>query len=404
MSELNKAIEDLAKSWSDFQTADRDSKSRSEAERKEMLAKVNDAVTAASDAKKAADEAILKANRIAVSGGDTKGERPEDAEHKKAYMDFIRKGVDAGLGDIERKALSIGTSADGGYALPKQLADQVQAKMVDISPIRSLATVVQTSSNDYRRIFDVRGTASGWVGETAARTATNTPQLAELPAFMGDLYANATASQWSLDDIFFNAEGWLTDSIATEFARAQGAAFVSGSGTNQPKGFTAYTTAATADSGRAFGTIEHVATGVAGDFAASNKGDTLVSIVYKLKAAHRAGATWVTNKAILGEIRAFKEATTNAYMWQPGLAAGQPDRLLGYPIVESEDMPAKAANALGIAFGNFRNGYCVVDRVGVRALRDPYTNKPNVQFYVTQRVGGMLLDSEAIKVVKFSVS
>lgn len=402
--ELKETIEGLGKAWADFQAADRDTKSRAESERKEMLEKVNAAIDAAEAAKKRAEEASLKANRAAVGGAA--GSEPDQSktEHKKAFGAFLRKGHETGLRELEVKALSLGVNADGGFALPEEIASSIQAKLVDISPIRAISTQVQVSTNDYKRLIDIRGTASGWVGETAARTATNTPQLAEVPAFMGDLYANLTASQMSLDDIFFNAEAWLAESMSTEFARAEGAAFVSGSGTNQPKGFLAYTTAATADSGRAFGTIEHVATGVAGDFAASNKGDTLVSLVYKLKAGFRRNASWVTNKAILGEVRAFKESTTNAYLWQPGLAAGQPSTLLGYPIVEAEDMPAKGASALSIAFGDFRAGYCVVDRVGIRTLRDPYTNKPNVLFYSTKRVGGMLLDSEAIKVVKFAVS
>lgn len=401
--EIKTAVDQLAKGWEDFKAADAATKARSESERKEMLDRINAAMDAAEAAKKAAEDAAVKANRAAV-GPDGDGKKAVGAEHAKAFGEFIRKGNDAGLAEIERKALSIGTAADGGYALPEQIERAVQAKLVDVSPIRSIATVVQVSTDDYKRLIDIRGTASGWVGETAARTATNTPQLAERAAFMGEVYANLTASQRSLDDIFFDVDGWIAESVATEFGRAEGAAFVVGTGTNQPKGFAAYTTAATADGSRADGTIEHVATGVAGDWAASNKGDTLVSLVYKLKAGHRAGATWVTNKALLGEIRSFKESTTNAYLWQPGLAAGQPSTLLGYPIVEAEDVVAKGASTLSIFFGNFKNGYCIVDRVGIRTLRDPFTNKPNVQFYSTKRVGGMLLDSDAIKCVKFAVS
>lgn len=402
MSDLSIAIENIGRDWEAFKAADAATKSRGEAERKEILEKINNALTASEEAKKAAEFASTKAGRLMAAGGTEID--AEKVEHKQAFGKFLRKGIDTGLGEIERKALSIGTAADGGYALPEQIDAMVQKKVVDISPIRGISTVVTVSTNDYKRLIDVRGTASGWVGETAARPATNTPQLYEAAAFMGEVYANLTASQTSLDDIFFDAEAWLADGIATEFARAEGAAFVAGSGTNQPKGFMAYATAATADSSRAFGTLEHIATGVAGDWAASNKGDVLVSTVYKLKAAHRAGAVWVTNKALLSEIRAFKESTTNAYMWQPGLAAGQPSTLLGYEVVEAEDVAAKAASSLSLAFGNFKNGYCVVDRVGVRTLRDPYTNKPNVQFYATKRTGGMVLDSEAIKVVKFAVS
>lgn len=401
--ELKGAIDSLGSAWEQFKKADAETKGRSESERKEILEKVTAAIDTAEAAKKAADTLLADANRRAMSGNSN--ERPEVTEHKQAYAKWMRKGVgEDQLGDLERKAMTIGTAADGGYALPEQIERTIQDKLIDISPIRAIATVVQVSTNDYKRLVNVRGTASGWVAETAARTATNTSQLYEAAAYMGDVYVNSTVSQWSLDDLFFDVEAFVASEVATEMGRVEGNAFVVGDGSSKPKGFMGYTTAATADSSRAAGTLEHVATGVAGDFAATNKGDTLVTTVYKLKAGHRNGAVWVTNKAILGEIRAFKESTTNAYLWQPGLAAGQPSTLLGYPVVEAEDVAAKAASSLSIAFGNFRNGYCVVDRVGIRMLRDPYTNKPNVQFYANKRVGGMVLDSEAIKIVKFAVS
>jgi HK97 family phage major capsid protein len=400
--EIKTAVEGLAKSWVDFQAADRDSKARSESERREIMEKANNALAAADAAKAAAEAAATKIGRMAVgAGGDID---PAKAEHKKAFGAFMRKGHDAGLRDIERKAVQVGVNADGGFALPESIDATIQARLIDLSPIRSLSTVATVSTSDYKRLIDIRGTASGWVGETAARTATNTPQLAERAAFMGEIYANPQVTQQSLDDLFFDVDGWLAGSVSTEFAKQEGVAFTTGDGVNKPKGFLNYTTAATADGARADAVLEHIPTGIAGDFAASNKGDVLLTTVYKLKAGHRAGAVWMTNKALLGEIRAFKESTTNAYIWQPGLVAGQPSTLLGYPVYESEDMPAKAANALAIAFGNFRAGYCVVDRVGVSTLRDPFTNKPYVGFYTTKRVGGMLLDSEAIKVVRFATT
>lgn len=397
--QIKASVEALAKSWADFQAADVASKGRSDAERKEILDKANAALVAAEAAKAAAELAATKAGRSAL-GTEGDGD-PAKAEHKKAFINFVRKGVEAGLRDVERKAVNLATAADGGYALPEEIATDIQSRLVDISPMRAAATVVQVSTSDYKRLINTRGTASGWVGETSARTATNTPALYEAAAFMGEVYANPQATQQSLDDLFFNVEAFLAEDVSTEFARQEGAAFISGDGTNKPKGFLAYTTAATPDSARAFGTIEHVATGVAGDFAASNKGDKLIDVVYKLKAGHRAGAVWMMNKTVLGEVRTFKD-TQGQYLWAPGLAAGQPSSLLGYSVVEAEDMPAKAANSLSIAFGNFRAGYCIVDRVGVSTLRDPYTNKPYVGFYTTKRVGGMLLDSEAIKVLKFA--
>jgi HK97 family phage major capsid protein len=399
--EIKSAVDGLAKSWADFQAADRDAKSRSESERKEILEKANAALEAAEAAKAAAEAAATKAGRAALgAGGDV---NPDKAEHKKAFGAFMRKGLETGLRDIERKAVQLAVNADGGFALPEEIAAEVQARLVDISPVRQVATVVQVSTNDYKRLIDIRGTTSGWVGETAARPETNTPALAERAAFMGEVYANPRATQQSLDDVFFNVEQWIAQSVATEFARAEGAAFISGDGTNKPKGFLNYTTAATADGSRADAVLEHLATGVSGDFAASNKADVLINAVYRLKAGLRAGAAWMTNKAILGELRGLKD-TTGQYLWQPGLTAGQPSTLLGYAVYEAEDMPAKAANSLSIAFGNFRAGYCIVDRVGVSTLRDPYSSKPYVSFYTTKRVGGMLLDSEAIKVIRFGTT
>jgi HK97 family phage major capsid protein len=401
-TEIKGAVEALAKSVEDFRATDRDYKSRTEAEIREAREKASAAIDAAEAAKKAAEDAIKRAARSTVGAS---GEiDPDKAEHKKAFNSFLRKGIETGLADLERKAVNVTTPGDGGFALPEQIESVIAQRLLEISPVRSVANVVSVSTSDYKQLVDTRGMASGWVGEAGARTATNTPTFYEAAALMGEIYANPQATQQSLDDLMFNVEAWVAASIADEFAFREGAAFVSGDGTNKPKGFLNYATAATADSSRLWGTLEHVATGVSADFAASNKGDKLVELVYKLKAGHRANAVWMTNKAILAEIRAFKESTTNAYLWQPGLAAGQPSTLLGYNVVEAEDMPAKAANSLSIAFGDFRAGYTVVDRVGIRSLRDPYSNKPYVGFYVTKRVGGMVVNSEAIKVLKFSVT
>jgi HK97 family phage major capsid protein len=178
---------------------------------------------------------------------------------------------------------------------------------------------------------------------------------------------------------------------------------VTGNGTKKPKGFLDYTTAATADSSRAFGTLQHVITGVDGDFAASNKADKLIDVIHTLKAGHRAGSVWMMNTLTLSEVRKFKD-TTGQYLWQPSVQAGVPSTLLGYSVIEAEDMPDIATGSLSIAFGNFAAGYMIVDRIGIRSLRDPYSNKPYVGFYTTKRVGGMVVDSEAIKVLKFSAT
>lgn len=361
------------------------------------LSKINDDLAQIADLKSALDQVEKKLNRPGASGeGD-----PTKAEHKQAFGKFLRKGVEDGLGDLQKKAYNITTDADGGYAVPEELDRDILDLLVEVSPIRGIATVRTIGTSDYKKLVNTRGTASGWVDEDDARAATNSSNFAQVTPFMGELYAYPQATQQMLEDVFFNAEQWIVDEVSTEFARAEGAAFVSGDGTKKPKGFLAYATALTADSGRAFGTLQHVASGAAADWAASNPQDKLLDLVYSLKAGYRGNARFVMNKGLLAEVRKFKDSTGN-YIWRPGLEAGQPDTLLGYGITEAEDMPAKAANALSIAFGDFKRGYLIVDRIGTQTLRDPYTNKPYVGFYVRKRVGGCVVDSNAIKLLKFA--
>jgi len=361
------------------------------------LSKINDDLGKIADLKAAVQELEKKMNRPGAAGDAD----PIKAEHKQAFARFMRKGVEDGLGELQAKAYNITTDGDGGYAVPEELDRDILSKLVDVSPIRQIATVRTVSTSDYKKLVNIHGTSSGWVDEDDARTATNSSSFSQVTPFMGELYAYPQATQQMLEDVFFNAEQWIVDEVSTEFSRVEGAAFVSGDGTKKPKGFLSYTTAATADSSRAFGTLQHIVSGAAADWAASNPQDKLLDVVYALKAGFRTNARWVMNKGILGEIRKFK-ATDGSYLWRPGLEAGQPDTLLGYGITEAEDMPAKAANALSIAFGDFRRGYLIVDRIGTQTLRDPYTNKPYVGFYVRKRVGGCVVDSEAIKLLKFS--
>lgn len=358
------------------------------------------------DLKKDIERLESKQNTAGLFGGAAGGENPDKAAYKSAFLDrFVRKGADdSQLKDLQAKAINISTPADGGYAVPEQIDREVEKLSRDISPMRALANVVQVGTSDYKKLVNTNGIASGWVGESAARPATNTSQLAELPAFMGELYANPQVTQQALDDIFYDVESDLVAQLAEEFAVAEGAAFVTGNAVNKPKGFLAYATAATPDSSRAFGTLEHIATGVAGDFAASNKADVFFQVCAALKKAYRTGAVWTMPKTVLFEVLRIKDSQ-GQYLWQPSIQdSGLGIRLLGFGVEEMEDMPAKAANSLSIAFGNFKRGYTIVDRVGSRMLRDPFSNKPYVGFYTTKRVGGMVVNSEAIKVVKFAVS
>jgi HK97 family phage major capsid protein len=204
-----------------------------------------------------------------------------------------------------------------------------------------------------------------------------------------------------LDDAMFDVEKWLAEEIATEFARAEGAAFVGGSGVNQPLGFLSSPNAASLDSARPMGTLQFLGTGAAGAFPASNPADKLVDLVQSLRSPYRQGAVFVMNSATAAAIRKFKTAD-GAFMFQPSLAAGQPATLLGYPLIEAADMPDIGAGSLSIAFGNFKAGYVIAERNATTILRDPYTHKPYVHFYATKRIGGQVVNSEAIKLLKFA--
>ncbi len=311
---------------------------------------------------------------------------------------YLRRGA-----EVELKSFAGSVLADGGYAVPREIDAQIDATLKGISPIRAIANVVQVGSAGYRKLVTQNGVASGWAAETAARPETATPLFNEIVPSFGDLYANPAASQAMLDDAQFDVEGWLAGEIATEFAKAEGSAFVGGNGTNKPKGFLTYATAATLDAVRPFGTLQYVPSGAAADFIATNPQDRLLDLVHSLRAPYRQGAVWVMNSTTLAKIRKFK-TTDGAFIWQPGLVTGQPDSLLGYPVVESEDMPDVNANTLPIAFGNFKAGYLIAERAEISILRDPYVNKPFVHFYATKRVGGAVSNSEAIKVMKIAVS
>lgn len=327
---------------------------------------------------------------------------PFTGEHKAAFNRFLRKGDDHGLADLERKALTVYSDPDGGYLVPADMNGKIVSRVFDTSPIRQIAAMVAISTDALEGLRDTDEAAAGWVAESAGRPETATPQLGAWRIPVQEMYANPRATQKLLDDAALDVETWIAGKIADKFSRLENTAFVVGTGVGQPRGFTTYPTAQTSDASRPWGTFEHIKTGVNGDFAGSNPADVLFDLIQAFKQPYLAGAMWVTRRAVIAKIRKFKESTTNAYLWQPGLQQGQPATLLGYPVVLAEDMPALATDALSLAFGNFREGYQIVDRQGIRLLRDPYSAKPQVQFYATRRVGGDAVQFEAIKFVKFS--
>jgi len=351
----------------------------------------------------AALKAELEVLKAKIACGAIQAQRPalDGVKSQEATIfseQYLRKGIEAGL---EVKAIGSSSDSIGGYAVPEEIDAKIDSTLLAISPIRSIANVVKVGSAGYRKLIASGGTPSGWAGFEAARPATGTATFTEIVPASGELYANPAASQQMLDDAMFDVEAWLASEIATEFARAEGMAFVKGTGTNQPLGFLNSPNATTADGTRPMGTLQFIGTGTAGAFPASNPADKLVDLVQSLRSPYRQGAVFVMNSATAAAIRKFKTAD-GAFLFQPSLQAGQPSTLLGYPLIEAEDMPDIAANSLSIAFGNFKAGYVIAERSATTILRDPYTNKPYVHFYATKRVGGQVVNSEAIKLLKFA--
>ncbi|BBC71600.1 phage capsid protein [Altererythrobacter sp. B11] len=340
------------------------------------------------------DEVKARIERIGRAAARPALSTGEPSPEVKGFVDlYLRQGREA-----EVKSISGAQPQDGGYAVPREIDALIASQLKEVSPIRQIAQVVQTGTAGYRKLVSTGGTASGWVSETAPRPETDTPEFAEIAPPTGELYANPAASQAMLDDAAFDLEGWLAAEIAAEFARAEGAAFVSGTGANRPRGFLAAPVSHAGDAVRPFGTLQYLGSGEATGFDEEPEG-RLIDLVHALKAGYRQGACWVMNSATLAEVRKMK-TSDGAFLWQPGLAEGQPDRLLGYPVTEAEDMPDIAAGQCPIAFGNFRAGYLIAERSATTILRDPFTNKPFVHFYATKRVGGQVLDSAAIKLLR----
>jgi HK97 family phage major capsid protein len=320
-------------------------------------------------------------------------------EHKSAFETYIRAGESGGLRALETKAMSIGAPADGGYLVPEEVEREIGKRLATISPIRSIASVREISSNAYKKPFMTTGPATGWVGETAVRPQTNSPVLDELSFPAAELYAMPAATGALLEDSAVNIDEWIASEVEQVFAVQEGAAFVNGDGTNKPKGFLQYTKVAEAS--WTWGNIGFIETGANGAFPEEGSADPLIDLVYALKAGYRQNASFVMNRKTQSAIRKLKDVDGN-YLWQPPAQVGGRAGLLTFPVVEAEDMPDIAADSTAIAFGDFNRGYLVVDRQGVRVLRDPYSAKPYVLFYTTKRVGGGVQDFDAIKLLKFS--
>ncbi|WP_338607376.1 phage major capsid protein [Pelagibacterium nitratireducens] len=336
--------------------------------------------------KSALDKAAVDKARPALEGGRAVA----SDEYKDAFSAYVKRG--------EEKALSIGSNPDGGYLVPGETETEITKLLTAISPMRAICGVRQVSSSVYKKPITVTGPQVGWVGETAARTQTNSQVIDELTFPTTELYAMPAATQAFLDDAAVDVGQWIAEEVNAAFAEQETTAFILGDGVNKPSGFL---DADTVDEASwAWEKLGTISTGADAGFDANDPADALVDLVYALKAGYRQNATWLMNRRTQGAVRKLKDAEGN-YLWQPAASPDGRASLMGFSLVEAEDMPDIGVDSLSVAFGDFRRGYLIVDRQGVNILRDPYSAKPYVLFYTTKRVGGGIADYDAIKLLKF---
>ena len=362
---------------------------------REIEAKQSDSLTEAKVARidAALDAQAKSLTRLAQSISATV--ETSDPKTKSAWSAYIRRGDTAGL---EAKSVE-STDSEGTFIAPVETESRIDRALAEATPFRRIATVRKIGAGLYRKPVSKAGAASGWAGESETRIETQAPELSLLEFPAGELYAMPAATQTLLDDTIADVDAWLADEVRDVFSAQESAAFIAGDGINKPKGILSYTQVA--DSAYAYGKIGTVATGVDGDFDASAPLDSVMDLIYAPHSRYRPNASFVMNRRTLSRIRKFKDADGN-YVWQPAATAGEPSTLLGYKVVEMEDMPDIGAGSTPIAFGDFGRGYLIADRQGIQVLRDPYSAKPYVLFYTTKRVGGGVQDFGAIKLLKMS--
>ena len=343
------------------------------------------------------------ADRLALNGRRPRLDAaPVNApdERKAAFARYMRAGDASAVAALEAKSLNAGNDPEGGYLAPEETERMIQTAVKDISPIRQIASVREIGANVFRKPVSKGEGVAGWVGETGARLETTAPSLSAIDFPTMELYAMPAASQALLDDSIVDIDQWLADEVQTEFAVQESAAFINGDGLTQPKGLVSFYTIAD-DSTRTSGQLGYIATGVDGAFPDEDPSDKLLDLIYAPKQAYRVNGRFLMNRSVLSQLRKFKDGEGN-YLWQPSAQAGEPATLMGYPVTEAEEMPPGEEGECAIAFGDFKRAYLIVDRIGVRVLRDPYSAKPYVLFYTTKRVGGGVQDFDAVKFLKFS--
>ena len=353
---------------------------------------------------KTLDDYAKKLDALRAGGAGNDDVSPEAKAYRGHFNSYFRRGENENEVKQFNATATRGANPDGGYLVTEEVESTIDRVLGTISAVRGIARVVSIGAASYQKLVNQGGATSGWVGETQARPETGTPTLSKLEFPAMELYANPFASQTLLDDSRTDIAAWLADEVSIEFAEEEGAAFVTGDGVAKPRGLLSY--AFVANASWEWGKVGYVASGKASTFdtdTGNNGTEKLVTLIHALKQGYRNSARFMMNTGTLETVRRFKDANAN-YVWQPSIQAGTPSTLLGYQVTDDDNMPAIGANAYPVLFGDFARAYLIVDRQGVRVLRDPYTNKPYVGFYTTKRVGGGIQNFQAIKALKIATS
>lgn len=434
LAEVKNIIEEQGRAWEEFKKANNDliqakAEGKAVADLESKVATISDALDKFGDDRKKIEDFMVKMTSPGAAspedndlGAEVKSfntmmraeyqgkgkAAPADFDvngykhYKSAFFKLMGGVTMDSLSSDERKAMSAGSDPDGGYLLPQSTVGRVVSKIYEQSTMRQIANVQTISTEKLEGLIDNNEADAGWVSELGTRSDSTTPQLGKYEIETHEMYSMPKISQKLIDDAATDVEAWLAAKVADKFARVEGTAFSTGNGAGKPRGLFSYTTAATADDSRSWGVFEHVKTGTNGDFNSTTKADPLFDLIGAFKDQYLQNAQWLMRREVRTKLRKLRGATSDLYLWEPSLQMGQPDRLNGYPVNIDQYVPALATDSLSLAFGDFREAFAIIDRIGIRTLRDPYTAKPYIVFYSTKRTGSGAVNFEAVKFLKFA--
>ena len=388
--EISKKVDELASNWEKFKEVNDnrleeiETRGRADPLTETQIKNLNRSMD---HLEKEIEEVKISVQRPELSRviNDVNEHKIKENDHRKAFEDYIRKGSEGGMNHVTRKFLQVGNDAEGGHLVPATLHNAMISRIAELSPVRQVCNVVTVGSHTLEVIEDRGGLDGAWVGEADARNETNAPRVGKKIIPTHEMYAQPRATQKLLDDSKINVEEWLSKKIVERFAQLENESFIRGDGSGCPRGILNY------NNGNDWGEIEkleveHVTV------------ESMYNLCYSLKEGYASQAKFLMSRQMMQHVRLLQDGG-NHYLWQPSLKDGTPNTLLGMPVVACPDMRGAAPQNLCIAFGDFKSAYCIVDRQDMRVMRDPYTEKPFVKFYATKRVGGDVVNTEAIKML-----